>query len=244
MIGRPLCPHAIGPDFFEGQPNVAANPHPGQPCAFGFVALIPVPLRISRNGPISWRNQYVQQWTATFQTQLASRVSLDMTYLGTKTTHLQTSLSSQRSGAWARRGPDAAAQTTVGCENRGQQQWVGELQRLQVKLETRSWHDLTLLGGVRLFQVHGQQYQRDYVFLSFGRERCVITIFRRFSARALITCCPSEQAKPSWIKADGSTRLPVDGRWRVSGLCAAARLSRPRSATTRPIPAFPVNGLT
>ena len=88
----PAVPTRNWANFFEGQPNVSPNPNPGQPCSFGFVANTCATPNIW-NGPLSWRNQYVQQWTATFQTQLASRVSLDITYLGTKTTHLQTSLS-------------------------------------------------------------------------------------------------------------------------------------------------------
>jgi hypothetical protein len=142
----PAVPTRNWADFFEGQPNVAANPHPGQPCAFGFVALSCATPN-AQNGPISWRNQYVQQWTAAFETQLASRVSLDVTYLGTKTTHLQTSTSSNDPtpgpGAVQTRRPRPQWGVMLADNNNG---WAN-YNALQVKLETRSWHDLTLLAA-------------------------------------------------------------------------------------------------
>ena len=192
----PAVPTRNWANFFEGQPNVSPNPNPGQPCSFGFVAKTCATPNIW-NGPLSWRNQYVQQWTATFQTQLASRVSLDITYLGTKTTHLQTSLSANDPapgpGAVQPRRPlpqwgvRNATTTMVGqTTTRSRSNWRRK----------KSWHYLTLLGAYAYSNAWTAASVGRWISLS-GRELCATTIFRRCSAQALIMGCRSAQAKPS-----------------------------------------------
>ena len=166
----PAVPTRNWANFFEGQPNVSPNPNPGQPCSFGFVAKTCATPNIW-NGPLSWRNQYVQQWTATFQTQLASRVSLDITYLGTKTTHLQTSLSANDPAP----GPGAVQPRRPlpqwGVRNADNNNGWANYNALQVKLETRSWHDLTLLGAYAYSKCMDSSISGTLYF--FVRQRAV-----------------------------------------------------------------------
>ena len=141
----PLAPTRIWADYFQGQPNVTANTS-GAQCSFGFAAKTCSTPNVQA-GEISSQNQYVQQWTAAVQRQFGSAVSLDVTYIGTKTTHLQKLPSINDPSP----GP-GAIQT-----RRPYPQWgvllyntfsgYANYNALQAKVETRAWHDLTLLGS-------------------------------------------------------------------------------------------------
>jgi hypothetical protein len=142
----PAVPELTWANYFQGQPNVLPNPHPGQACSFGLV-LDSCSTPNSQNGATSWRNQYVQQWTLAYQTQLASRVSFDVTYLGTKTTHLNASVSnndpSPGPGNVQARRPYPQWGVMLYDDNNSHANYNA----LQLKLEQRSWHGLTLLAA-------------------------------------------------------------------------------------------------
>jgi hypothetical protein len=74
-------------NFFSSQPIVAANPNPGAPCSFGQILN-----SCSQPSIVSMRlhavNTYIQEWNAAVQRQFGSRVSLDVAYVGNKTTHM------------------------------------------------------------------------------------------------------------------------------------------------------------
>ncbi len=74
-------------DFFLGQPNVSPNPNPGKPCAFGFVALSCATPDVD-SGSIVYKSQTIDQWNFAIQRQLTPSSSIDLTYAGNKTTHL------------------------------------------------------------------------------------------------------------------------------------------------------------
>jgi hypothetical protein len=142
----PLAPSRTWANFFLGQPNVAVNPNPSQPCAFGFVAKTCATPN-AQNNELSSRNQYVQQWTAAVQHQFGPALYLDVTYVGTKTTHLQKlpSINDPLPGAGAIQARRPLPQwgqllynTFSGYAN---------YNALQAKVETTSWHDVTLLGS-------------------------------------------------------------------------------------------------
>ena len=142
----PAIPQLTWANYFQGEPNALPNPHPGQACSFGLV-LDSCSTPNSQNGATSWRNQYVQQWTLAYQTQLASRVSFDVTYLGTKTTHLNSSVSSNDPspgpGNVQARRPYPQWGVMLYDNNNSHANYNA----LQVKLEDRSWHGLTLLAA-------------------------------------------------------------------------------------------------
>jgi outer membrane receptor protein involved in Fe transport len=142
----PLTPSRTWANFFLGQPNVAANPNPGQPCSFGYAAKTCATPN-AQNNELSSRNQYVQQWTAAVQHQFGPAVYLDVTYVGTKTTHLQKlpSINDPAPGA-------GAIQTRRPYPQWGQLLYntfsgYANYNALQAKVETTTWHDLTLLGS-------------------------------------------------------------------------------------------------
>jgi hypothetical protein len=166
----PVVPTRTWSDFFLGQPNVSPNPNPGKPCPFGFVA-ITCATPNAQNGPLSRSNQYVQQWTAEVQSQIASRVSVNLTYLGTKTTHLQTGLSSNDPlpgpGAIQPRRPYPQWGVMQYDPNTG----YANYNAFQAKLEMRSWHSLTLLAGYAYSKCMDSSISGTLYF--FARQRAV-----------------------------------------------------------------------
>ena len=210
----PTVPTRNWTDFFEGQPNVAPNPNPGQPCSFGFVANSCATPNIW-NGPLSWRNQYIQQWTLAYQTQLASRVSLDVTYLGTKTTHLQTSLSandpSPGPGAVQPRRPLPQWGVRTFDNNIG----YANYNALQVKLETRSWHDLTLLAAYAYSKCMDSSISGTLYF--YARQRAVCNYdFPQVFSPSFNYALPVGAGKA--FLSQGGWVNQVVGGWQVAGI--------------------------
>jgi hypothetical protein len=75
-------------DPFQGQPLVAANPNPGKPCSFGLVLNSCTTPNVFAGLP-TMQQTYMQQWNFAVQTQLMTGLSLDVAYVGNKTTHEQ-----------------------------------------------------------------------------------------------------------------------------------------------------------
>ena len=142
----PAKPSRTWGDYFLGQSNVAPNPNPGAACAFGFIANTCATPDMTAN-EVKSKNQYVQQWNAAIQHQFGSAVSLDVTYIGTKTTHLQKvpSVNDPLPGAGAIQARRPYPQWGIITYNTfsGYANYNG----LQAKLETRQFEGLTLLGS-------------------------------------------------------------------------------------------------
>jgi hypothetical protein len=142
----PAIPQLTWANYFNGQPNVLPNPNPGAPCSFGLV-LLSCSTPNSQNGATNWRNQYVQQWTLGYQAQIASRTSFDVTYLGTKTTHLNAAISNNDPapgpGNVQARRPYPQFGTMLYDQNNSHANYNA----LQVKVEQRAFHGLTLLAS-------------------------------------------------------------------------------------------------
>jgi hypothetical protein len=75
-------------DPFQGQPLVAANPNPGKPCSFGLVLNSCSQPNVFAGLP-QMQQTYMQQWNVALQTELPKGLSLDVAYVGNKTTHEQ-----------------------------------------------------------------------------------------------------------------------------------------------------------
>lgn len=142
----PAKPTRTWGDYFLGQPNVAPNPKPGSACAFGFVANTCATPDMTAN-EVKSKNQYVQQWTTGVQHQFGNAVSLDVTYIGTKTTHLQKvpSINDPLPGPGAIQSRRPYPQWGVITYNTFS--GYANYNALQAKLETRQFEGLTLLGS-------------------------------------------------------------------------------------------------
>ena len=149
----PKAPTRTWANFFEGQPNVAPNPNPGQPCAFGYTALSCATPNVDA-GDITLHTTYIQEWNFDVQRQLTSSTSIDVAYVGNKTTHLQTQPSindpNPGPGSIQSRRPYPQWGTIV----YGTFDGYGDYNALQAKFESRDWHHLTTL-------------------LSYARSKCI-----------------------------------------------------------------------
>ncbi|HZP07012.1 MAG TPA: carboxypeptidase regulatory-like domain-containing protein [Terracidiphilus sp.] len=142
----PAKPSRTWGDYFLGQPNVAPNPNPGAACAFGFVANSCATPDMTAN-EVRSKNQYVEQWNAAVQHQFGNAVSLDLTYIGTKTTHLQKapSINDPLPGPGAIQARRPYPQWGVITYNTFG--GYANYNALQAKFETRQFGGLTLLGS-------------------------------------------------------------------------------------------------
>ncbi len=131
-------------DFYLGQSNVAANPSPGKPCSFGFAALSCATPDVD-TGSIVYKSQTVDQWNFAIQRQLTQSTSLDVTYAGNKTSHLNQNIgpNDPLPGPGAIQGRRPLPQWgsfvyAVFQEN-------ASYNALQAKYEARNWHGLNSL---------------------------------------------------------------------------------------------------
>ena len=139
----PLAPTRTWGDYFLGQPNVSANTS-GAVCPFGYVALSCATPSVD-SGSISLRSQSVSEWNFAVQRQLTASTSVDVAYVGNKTTHLNQNLNIndpipgpgqiQPRRPYAQWGPITYP---VFSEN-------ANYNALQVKYESRNWHGLNTL---------------------------------------------------------------------------------------------------
>lgn len=139
----PLAPTRSWADYFLGQPNVTANTS-GAVCAFGYVALSCATPDVD-SGAIVYRSESISEWNFAIQRQLTESTSLDVAYVGNKTTHLNQNLSINdpapgRGQIQARRPYGQWGNITypVFSEN-------ANYNALQVKFESRNWHGLNTL---------------------------------------------------------------------------------------------------
>ena len=142
----PATPTRTFGDFFLGQPVVSPNPTPGAKCPFGFVANSCSTPNLY-GGAIHAKDTYVQQWNFSMQRQFTSHLSLDLAYVGNKSTHLNQLLSINDPlpgpGAIQNRRPYLQWGTIsypVFEEN-------SNFNSFQSKVQVRTWHDLTLLAS-------------------------------------------------------------------------------------------------
>lgn len=140
----PATPTLTFGNFFQGQPLVFANPNPGQPCSFGFAANSCSTPGVT-GGPVNLRNTYVQEWNLSVQRQLTSNLSLDVAYVGNKTTRLSQFVPRNDPppgpGAIQGRRPYPQWGSVRSVEYGG----FGNYNALQVKLESRDWHGSSFL---------------------------------------------------------------------------------------------------
>jgi hypothetical protein len=172
----PLIPTRTFGDFFLGQPVVSPNPTPGAKCSFGFVANSCSTPNLY-GGDLHAKDTYVQQWNFSTQRQFTSHLSLDVAYVGNKSTHNNQLISINDplpgAGAIQARRPYPQWGTIsypVFQENTN-------FNSFQTKVQIRNWHDATLLasyahgkcidygsgeGGTTTVLLHGYRAVCDY----------------------------------------------------------------------------------
>jgi len=142
----PAAPTRTWSNFYAGAPIASPNPHPGQPCPFGFVALSCDTPNLG-SALIYMRNQYTQQWNFSVQREIVQRVAVTVAYVGNRTVRLQFAgrnndpnpgpgdIQSRR--PYPQWGPDTFAQ------------WGGkaDYHGLQNQVEVRDWNGLTMIGS-------------------------------------------------------------------------------------------------
>ncbi len=114
----PVIPTLTFANFFQGHPIVSGNPS-GQVCPFGFVAISCSSPGVT-GGPVHLSNTYVQEWNFSLQRQITSNLSLDLAYVGNKTTRLSQFV--QRNdpppGSWSHPKPQALSAVGRGTVRR------------------------------------------------------------------------------------------------------------------------------
>ncbi len=142
----PSAPTRTFADFFQGTPIAAANPNPGRPCAFGFVATSCDTPNIT-SSLIHLKTQYTQQWNLSLERQLSARAALTVAYVGNKTTHLQQGI--RRNDPPPGPGAIQARRPYRQWGPIGLQEWGGKsnYHALQTQLQIRDWRGLTLMGS-------------------------------------------------------------------------------------------------
>ncbi len=142
----PAAPTRTLADYFQGAPLAAPNPSPGKTCGFGFVALSCDTPDVTA-APLEPRQTSIQEWSFAIQREITGRTSLDLAYLGNRTSRLQQF--TQRndplpgSGNIQSRRPlpqyGAIRLTDFGGK--------ANYNALQMKFESRDWHHLSLLAS-------------------------------------------------------------------------------------------------
>jgi hypothetical protein len=142
----PAVPTRTLEDFFQGAPIVNANPNPGQPCPFG-MTLISCDTPNMTSALVHLRTQYTQQWNLTVERELTNRVALEAAYVGSRTVRLQQG--QRRNDPDPGPGPIQARRPLPQWGAIGLQEWGGKgtYNALQVALNVRDWHGLTLMGS-------------------------------------------------------------------------------------------------
>jgi hypothetical protein len=74
---------------FNGQPLASANPNHGQPCPGTNLALLSCVAPNVFAAPGSLKHTYMQQWNLALQTQILKNLSVEVAYVGNRTTHAQ-----------------------------------------------------------------------------------------------------------------------------------------------------------
>ncbi len=142
----PAAPQLIFGNFFQSQSIVSANPNPGQPCSFGFVAnSCSTPNIVTALTNLNLT--YSQQWNLSVQRQIASGLTIDVAYVGNRTNHVQQTIlrndPNPGAGAIQARRPYSQWGTINDAEFGGSEHYNS----LQVKLQSREWHGASFLAA-------------------------------------------------------------------------------------------------
>ena len=140
----PQSPSRTWADYFQGQPNVSANPNPGQPCSFGFAALSCATPNVD-SGALVNRSQAIDEWNLAVQRELTPGTSIDLAYVGNKTTHLNQNININDPLPGAGNIQPRRPYPQWGTITYAEFQENANYNALQAKYEARNWHGLNML---------------------------------------------------------------------------------------------------
>jgi Carboxypeptidase regulatory-like domain len=134
-------------NYFQGEPVFSPNPNPGQPCSFG-LALLTCATPNSESAIVPLSQQYTQEWNLSVQHQLTNRVAMTAAYVGNRTNHLQTK-NSPANVPDPGPGSIQARRPLPQWGNISLESWgaKSDYNALQVEVDSRDWHGLTLIGS-------------------------------------------------------------------------------------------------
>ena len=214
----PAVPTRTWADFFLGQPNVFPNPNPGQPCSFGFVAVSCATPDVD-TGELDMRVTYAQEWNFSLQRQISSNTSIDVAYVGNKTTHLNQNirLNDPFPGPGAiqsrRPYPQWGSMTYATFDENA------NYNALQVKYEARDWHGLNTLLSYsfsKCIDAGTLQGGTTVALLSSYRGVCDYDMPHTF-AGSFDYALPIGHGKQFFSSAHGAMNQLVGG-WEITGI--------------------------
>ena len=213
----PLAPTRTWANFFLGQPNVTANTS-GAVCSFGYVALSCATPSVD-SGAIVFKSQTVDEWNFAVQRQLTGSTSIDVAYVGNKTTHLNQNLSIndpapgpgqiQARRPYPQWGPITYP---VFAEN-------SNYNALQVKYESRDWHGLNTLVSYSWSKcIDSGSLQGGTTLLLLGQNRgpCDYDLPQTFTA-SFDYALPFGRGK-AFLSSAGRLVNALAGGWEATGI--------------------------
>ncbi|MGH9470797.1 MAG: carboxypeptidase regulatory-like domain-containing protein, partial [Terriglobia bacterium] len=144
----PIAPTRTWANFFLGAPLAGIpNPNPGQPCPLGFTALSCSTPSLQTGEFGHQTLTYVQEWNFTVQHEITSALSVNIAYVGNNTHHLMQGQSVNNPPPGT--GQIQPRRPLVEWGAVGQYQYGGlaNYNALQVSVNSRTWHGLSLLGN-------------------------------------------------------------------------------------------------
>lgn len=150
-VNAPSNPSAVAFTWqnpFNGQPLVAANPNPGQPCAGTTVAYLSCVMPAIWTSPLTMKHTYMHQYNLAIQREVFNNLSIEIAYVGNNTIHNQListpdNVPTPGPGAIQARRPFPQ----WGVFNLGNTYGSANYNALQVKVEKRYSNGFQLLGA-------------------------------------------------------------------------------------------------
>lgn len=130
-------------DFYQGRPVVEPNTA-GAVCSFGYVANSCSTPSVTSMA-LDVKNTYIQEWNTAVQRQFGSRISLDVAYVGNKTTHMQQGYQINTPAPGAGAVQNRRPRPQWGTINYSKFAGSGNYNSLQTKFEARNFNGATFL---------------------------------------------------------------------------------------------------
>jgi hypothetical protein len=213
----PAAPSRTWNNFFLGQPVFTANSSPTL-CSFGFAANSCATPNLYASA-LALRTTYLQQWNFSIQRQLTASTSVDVAYVGNKTTHLNQNWGINDPvpgrGAIQARRPYPQWGTIsypVFDEN-------ANYNALQAKLETRNSHGLSTLASYtfsKCIDSGSSQSGTTLLLVRFNRAVCDYDLPRNFSG-SVDYQLPFGRGRALLPSAHGWLQQLVGG-WELAGI--------------------------
>ncbi|MGH9328565.1 MAG: carboxypeptidase regulatory-like domain-containing protein [Terriglobia bacterium] len=144
----PALPTRTWANFFLGAPLAGVpNPNPGQPCPLGFVAISCSTPSLDTGEFGHQTLTYIQEWNFTVQHEITSALSLNVAYVGNNTHHLLQNIGVNNPAPGAGEIQPRRPLIQWGTISEYQYGGLANYNALQVSVNSRTWHGLSLLGN-------------------------------------------------------------------------------------------------